>query len=270
MKTDDFHFHYSKYSYPEDVMRILVGSDFHVDHKENLLWFEQLSREDFRNDMLLVVGDVANDIPLFTHVMSLLTERFFKVLYVPGNHDLWIKRADTGSSFDKLAAIRALCADLDIGMKPYAHGDTLIVPLNGWYDYSFGLPGDILRSAWMDYRRCDWEGQSDADISAMFDNENIAPDTSGFKSIISFSHFLPRIDLMPARLPEKYHFLFPVLGTTRLEARIRALGSSLHFYGHSHLNRQVVKDGVTYINNAFGYPSERNIAARTLLHVGDM
>ncbi len=250
-------------------MRIFVGSDFHVDHKENLLWFEQLSKTDFKNDLLILVGDVANDIPLFTHVMSLLADRFFKVLYVPGNHDVWVKRSGGGSSFDKLADIKAICSGLNIGMEPYAQGKTLIVPLNGWYDYSFGLPGETLRAAWMDYRRCDWEGHSEAQVSAFFDDTNILPDTTGFKSIISFSHFLPRIDLMPARMPQKYHFLYPVLGSDKLEARIRALGSTLHFYGHSHLNRQVVKEGVTYINNAFGYPSERDIAARTLMHVGD-
>lgn len=251
-------------------MRIFVGSDFHVDHKENLVWIEQLSSQDFKQDLLLLVGDVANELPLFTHVMTLLSQRFFKVLYVPGNHDLWVKRSEAGSSFGKLEAIKALCRDLNIGMQPFARGDTVIVPLNGWYDYSFGHPGQMLRNAWMDYRRCDWEGLSDSEISTIFDDGNIIPDTTGFKSIISFSHFLPRLDLMPARLPEKYHFLFPVLGTTKLEAHIRALGSNLHFYGHSHLNRRVVLDGVTYINNAFGYPSERDIAARTIMHVGDM
>ncbi|TWD57899.1 calcineurin-like phosphoesterase family protein [Agrobacterium vitis] len=251
-------------------MRIFVGSDFHVDYRENLLWFEQLSTQDFQHDILLVVGDVANDMPLFSYVMSLLADRFSKVLYVPGNHDVWIKRSNGGTSFEKLQAIKSLCADLNIGMEAYSCGDTLIMPLMGWYDYSFGTPGQMLRNAWMDYRRCDWEGLSDAEVSALFDAENRLPDTTGFKSILSFSHFLPRIDLMPARMPEKYHFLYPVLGTSRLEAHIRALGSHTHFYGHSHLNRQVVKDGVTYINNAFGYPSERDIAARMLMHVGDI
>jgi predicted phosphodiesterase len=251
-------------------MRIFVGSDFHVDHKENLLWFEQLSKDDHRDDILLVVGDVANDIPLFAHVMGLLAERFFKVLYVPGNHDLWIKRSGVGSSFDKLEAVKALCSELNIGMEAFSKGDALIVPLQAWYDYSFGEPGQLLKNAWMDFRRCDWEGRSDAEVSAIFDQANILPDTTGFKSVMSFSHFLPRIDLMPARMPEKFHFLYPVLGTSKLEAHIRALGSHTHFYGHSHLNRRVVKDGVTYINNPFGYPSERDIAARTLMHVGDI
>ena len=33
----------------------------------------------------------------------------------------------------------------------------------------------------------------------------------------------------------------------------------------SYVNRQVVVDGVTYINNAFGYPHEKRIAAKHLI-----
>jgi hypothetical protein len=71
-------------------------------------------------------------------------------------------------------------------------------------------------------------------------------------------------------VPEEYRYLYPVLGSKRLERRLRALGSGTHIYGHSHLNRNVRLDGVTYINNAFGYPSEGHIANKTLLYVGSL
>ena len=58
--------------------------------------------------------------------------------------------------------------------------------------------------------------------------------------------------------------LFPVLGTERLEARIRAIRPDIHVYGHSHLNRDMVLDGITYVNNAFGYPREGRIARKAL------
>jgi predicted phosphodiesterase len=73
---------------------------------------------------------------------------------------------------------------------------------------------------------------------------------------------------MPATMPAQYRYLYPVLGSNRLERRVRAIGSRIHIYGHSHLNRNVQLDGVAYINNAFGYPSETRIAAKTLLQFG--
>lgn len=121
-------------------MRIFVGSDFHADHQENMDWLRQISTRDYRQDVLIVAGDVANGMALFQTVMELLAQRFFKVLYVPGNHDLWVDAEGQGSSFDKFQRLRAACADLDIGMEPLALGNTLIVPLFGWYDYSFGRP----------------------------------------------------------------------------------------------------------------------------------
>jgi len=251
-------------------MRIFVGSDFHADHRENMDWLRQISSEDYRQDILVVAGDVANGLALFETVMALFANRFSKVLYVPGNHDLWVDEKGQGTSFDKFSRIQEVCTALGISMQPLALNNTLIVPLLGWYDYSFGEPGSILKQAWMDYRRCDWDGASDEEVSQFFDAANPTLDTGYYSSVLSFSHFLPRIDLMPERMPEKYRFLYPVLGSSRLESRIAALGAHTHIYGHSHLNRRLVRDGRTYINNAFGYPSERDIAARMLVHVADV
>jgi predicted phosphodiesterase len=50
-----------------------------------------------------------------------------------------------------------------------------------------------------------------------------------------------------------------------LEQQIRLLRSDIHVYGHSHVNRRIEIGGITYINNAFGYPSETRIAAKRLL-----
>ncbi|MFN7093276.1 MAG: hypothetical protein ACK4P4_22340, partial [Allorhizobium sp.] len=157
-----------------------------------------------------------------------------------------------------------------IETRPVAIGKTLIVPLLAWYDYSFGEPGPTIRRGWMDFYKCNWEGLQPPEVAARFDAMNVIPDTSGFDAVYSVSHFVPRIDLMPARYPEKHKALFPVLGTDRLERRIRSLGSSKHFYGHSHLNRNKEIDGVTYINSAFGYPKETEISAKTILQVADL
>ena len=59
--------------------------------------------------------------------------------------------------------------------------------------------------------------------------------------------------------------LDPVLGSTGIDRQLRQLGATLHVYGHSHINRRVAIDGVTYVNNAFGYPQEGMIAARRLI-----
>jgi predicted phosphodiesterase len=74
---------------------------------------------------------------------------------------------------------------------------------------------------------------------------------------------------MPSFIPERKRLVFPVLGTSLLEKQIREIGSDMHIYGHSHVNRQAMLDGITYVNNAFGYPHESRITSKKLLCVYD-
>jgi Icc-related predicted phosphoesterase len=83
--------------------------------------------------------------------------------------------------------------------------------------------------------------------------------------VVTFSHFLPRIDVMPSYIPRHRRMLYPILGSDRLERQLRLFKPSIHVYGHSHVNREVEIEGVTYINNAFGYPEETRITAKRLL-----
>jgi hypothetical protein len=139
-----------------------------------------------------------------------------------------------------------------------------IVPLFAWYDYSFGPPSDELQSRWADYRECRWpSGAMSPDVSRHFLSLNDVEIRSD-GVVITFSHFLPRIDLMPDTVPARMHYLYPVLGTTALDAQLRRAGSSIHVYGHSHLNRDIALEGTRYVNNAFGYPHEGHIAAKRL------
>lgn len=251
-------------------MRLFLGSDFHVDYRENLDWLRALSRADFTDDVLIVAGDLSDELDLVKTCFDELVPRYRKLLFLPGNHDLWTARSGKGPSFEKFETLNALCRDYGIETGPVAFGKTLIVPLLAWYDYSFGEPGPTIRRGWMDFYKCNWEGLTPAEVAARFDAMNVIPDTSAYEAVYSVSHFVPRIDLMPARYPEKHKALFPVLGTDRLERRIRTLGSTKHFYGHSHLNRNKQIDGVTYINSAFGYPKETEISAKTILRVADL
>jgi predicted phosphodiesterase len=74
---------------------------------------------------------------------------------------------------------------------------------------------------------------------------------------------------MPSFIPPEKRIVYPALGTILLEKQIQRLHSSIHVYGHTHVNQQVTKDGTSYINNAFGYPSETRITAKNLKMIVD-
>jgi predicted phosphodiesterase len=252
-------------------MRVFAVSDLHLDYAANREWLAHLSRQEYKQDALILAGDISDKLPLLAEGFKALTDRFLAVLYVPGNHDLWISRDGMRDSFEKFDAVRDLAIQHGVHVSPYRHGKLVIAPLLGWYDYSFGEPDDFIKGAWVDYRACRWpDGYDDAAVTRFFTERNpiaSSSDVDESDKIITFSHFLPRIDLMPDRIPSRHRKIYPVLGTRILEAQLRQWGASIHVYGHSHVNRHITLDGVTYINNAFGYPAEAHFTGRRLVHI---
>jgi predicted phosphodiesterase len=248
-------------------MRVFALSDIHVDYNVNAQWIAALSTGEYRDDLLILAGDVSDSLRLLEWSLLTLAARFKQVLYVPGNHDLWVFRdGDKKTSLEKFDQVSRVAEQSGASTQPFHHKDLSIIPLLSWYDYSFGQPSDALRRHWMDYRACRWpDGFEMSHVAAYFENLNNSTPVAGGGARITCSHFLPRIDLMPEYIPRDKRILYPVLGSARLDEKIRALKPNIHVYGHSHVNRRVKIDGITYVNNAFGYPRETSITSKKLL-----
>ncbi len=74
------------------VARVFGFSDLHVDYRENYGWCEELSPTDFQGDVLLLAGDLTNDLAKLRAVLTMLRSKFAEVFFVPGNHDVWVRR----------------------------------------------------------------------------------------------------------------------------------------------------------------------------------
>jgi predicted phosphodiesterase len=252
--------------------RVFALSDIHVDYDVNVQWVRNLSRADYRDDILILAGDVTHKLSQLASCLNEFATRFAKVLFVPGNHDVWVLgEAPERTSLQKFDDVVAVVEGHGASMQPHWHGDVLFAPLLSWYDYSFGEPSADLYSIWMDFHACRWPaGFGPKDVASYLMDRNEQLSVHGAAKVITFSHFLPRIDLIPAHVSSRHRLLDPVLGSTRLDQQLRQLGSSIHVYGHSHINRRIGIDGVTYINNALGYPGEERITKRELLCIDQL
>ena len=135
-----------------------------------------------------------------------------------------------------------------------------------WYDFSFGEPDRHLRRAWRDFKSCVWPANL-PDVAAgnqhfLSMNEPVL----GIRNskVISFSHFLPGIDVVSNRIPLERRRVYPVLGSVALGEQVKKLKPDIHIYGHSHVNQSINIEGICYINNAFAYPREERIARKQL------
>ena len=85
-------------------MRILAISDLHTDFRENKVLLEQISDVAYRQDILIAAGDISDRLETLTSTLTLLRAKFMKVFYVPGNHELWVRKGD-GTSMEKLFTV---------------------------------------------------------------------------------------------------------------------------------------------------------------------
>ncbi|XP_020248781.1 uncharacterized protein LOC109826195 isoform X2 [Asparagus officinalis] len=200
--------------------RIFAVSDLHTDYSENMKWVKGLSTSWYKNDVLIVAGDVAETYSNFLVTMSELKERFRFIFFVPGNHDLWCRREGDRfiDSLEKLNALLDACSDLGVETSPRIVEGLGIIPLFSWYHKSFDTEKDITRvripsleMACKDFHACKWPAQLDDDISLAnyFDKMNES-NTSFMEEIlrsssqlITFSHFVPRYIQSPLAYPRE-------------------------------------------------------------------
>ena len=93
--------------------KLLAVSDLHVTHRQNRellagLW------PDCREDWLIVAGDVAERLADVEWALRLLTERFGRVIWAPGNHELWTTKRDPVElrGEDRYLALVEICRSL--------------------------------------------------------------------------------------------------------------------------------------------------------------
>ena len=252
------------------AMRIFAISDLHTDFRENMWLVEQLSDVTYQRDVLIAAGDISDKLDTLKATLALLRAKFMKVFYVPGNHELWVRK-EQQTSVEKFYSVLALCEALDIHTSPAKVDALWIVPLFSWYEPQFDADNsgdsDSL-SGWADFYLCKWPtalGQVSDFFLRMNEPRLLAYDDP----VISFSHFLPRRDLLPAVERLRFKGLPKVAGCAALDTQIRSLNARIHVFGHSHISCDRVIDGVRYIQNPLRYPRERTIAAVPMKIIAD-
>lgn len=284
---------------PKALKRLWSISDVHVDYKENWEHLVCLSDSRYQQDMLIVAGDATDDLGKLAQLFECLASKFESVSFVPGNHELWLRDTEASrllgsastiklnTSIDKFHAICALAEQYSITTCPVRFGHDAnalwVVPLFSWYDgpdqteHSLYLEKkgveDRTQEMWSDFHLTKWPAefaQGRTSPSKFFSGLNHSVCAQTFDApVVSFSHFLPRQELMLStkleRAASDLNYVDPhpefnfshVAGSARIEKQLRTLGSKLHIYGHQHRNRFREIEGVTYVSHCMGYPKER-------------
>lgn len=252
-------------------MRLLAISDLHLSRAENMQALAELPA--FPHDWLVVAGDVAESPERIRDGLALLRDRFAKVIWVPGNHDLWTVPGPGGRGAEKYARLVGLARSLGVVTPedPYpvwtgAGEPCVIAPMHLLYDYSFrpdyvpaagviawaraerSVCGDELMLDPAPFAsRADWCRARCRDAEA-----RLAALGRDVPKII-VNHYPLRHDLV--HLPRVPRFA-PWCGTVLTEDWHVRFNARVAVSGHLHLRRTDWRDGTRFEEVSLGYPGQ--------------
>lgn len=254
-------------------MKLWAISDLHIGYDANRLAVAQLPPHP--DDWLIIAGDTGERPAQLDWVLAQLTPRFAKIIWTPGNHDLWTPRhwpaGQRGAAhYQRLVEIcqrrGVLTPEDPFAVWPGAGPRTALVPTFVLYDYSFRpdhVPYESARQ---------WAAETGVRCA---DEELLAPDPYPSRAawcearvawsetrlsaipsdvrIVLANHFPVRREL--AVLPRIPRFSI-WCGTRATESWPIRFPIDIVISGHVHIRSSRQLEGVRYEEVSLGYPSQ--------------
>jgi len=248
-----------------NTCRVFCVSDIHTDHPENWTLIENWDANQFnkQTDILILAGDISTKLSIVKKTFQLIHRYFDHVFFVPGNNELRIGKSETfQDSFQKFHEILKICKEMNIYTTPKKINGVWIVPLFSWYEPNFDkkFDGNLqYQKHWLDFYKIKWPNAwKDLDSAAkqFVSLNNFHKEEDDTSPVITFSHFLPRFELLPNRMFIKKSLPL-VVGYDKLDDQLRKFGAIIHVCGHTHINVDTTIAGVRYVQHALGHPVEQ-------------
>mgnify|MGYP006173184717 CR=1 FL=1 len=256
-------------------MKLWAISDLHLRYEVNRRKLAELAPR--RDDWLIVAGDVGDSEAHMRFAFEVLGERFARLFWVPGNHELWTLPSHGGALSGEALYRRLVevCREHGVrtpedpyeewpGPLPAGHERIVVAPLFLLYDYSF-RPDHVTEE-----EAVAWAGEHEilaADEALLHADpypskaawcaercratearlEAVPADAS----LVLVNHFplRERHAVLP-RIPR-----FKIwCGTRRTDDWHRRFRAHSVVYGHLHIRSSLLEDGVRFEEVSLGYP----------------
>lgn len=249
--------------------KLYAISDLHLNHPTN--WQAWQALPHYPDDWLIVAGDVSETLVRFAQAMGLLSQRFAKVFWTPGNHDLWTipqKQPTELRGVAKYQKLVELCRAFGVVTPedPYVvwpYGDPYVIaPTFTLYDYSFAPEGMDRQTAvaWAEERNTvatdeyllhadpypsaqDWCAQR-----CLYTERRLA----GLSNPIILVNHYPILREL-AVLPRVPRFVI-WCGTMRTQEWVHKYNLHSVIYGHLHIRRSDRRHNTRFEEVSIGYP----------------
>ena len=255
--------------------RLCAVSDLHVAYAENRAIVAEL-RPASADDWLIVAGDVADSVADIEWALGLLRDRFHTVVWVPGNHELWSTPADPVllRGVDRYLHLVEVCRRIGIltPEDPYPvwsgrGGPAVVAPLFLLYDYTFRVEGaDSKQESLARARKagvmCTDEYLLHPDPYPSREEWCHARVAQTERRLLACDPEVPLVLINhwplvrePTRVLH-YPDFAQWCGTELTADWHRRFNTAAVVYGHLHIPRSTVYDGVPFEEVSLGYPRE--------------
>lgn len=257
-------------------MKLYAISDLHLMSRINRQALEALPF--YKEDWLILAGDIGETLELHRYALSLLTRRFAQVVWVPGNHDLWTlppgasaEQSERGEAkYQKLIAIYheygAITPEDPYVIWSGENTSAMLVPLFLLYDYSF-RPDYVSQEqalAWAEetdvvcadeillhsdpyLSRTDW-----CQARCVVTEKRLQEEVSNVP-VVFINHFPMRQSLIRLKKIPRFSLW---CGTRQTEDWHTRFPTSVVVYGHVHMRATDYQDGVRFEEVSLGYPQQ--------------
>ena len=261
-------------------MKLYAISDIHLSYDKNRDAFAELPPHP--DDWLILGGDIGETFEHLRFTLEVASDRFAKVIWVPGNHDLWTvprknpppeENLQGQARYEALVALcheyGALTPEDPFARWPGSDETILIAPLFNLYDYTF-CPDDMVEDP---RKAIEWAVES-----GVLCNDERFLKTAPFENIIHWcNERLPAserrlsaaleenpgasfvlINHFPLRQEHVRLWMIPRFsiwcGTRRTQAWHKQFPTRAVVYGHLHMRSTDYRDGVRFEEVSLGYP----------------
>lgn len=257
-------------------MRLLAISDLHLGQEPNRRALEALPPHP--DDWLIVAGDVGEGAAVLRWALARLTRLFARVLWVPGNHDLWTPPGERGGprGEERYRRLVDICREHGVDTPedpwpvwPGPGPRSRIALLFTLYDYSFRPPEVAAEHA------VAWASESGIvcadELLLHTDPHPGLPDWCAARvdlserrlaaaaadgealPLVLVNHWPLREDLVHLRRIPRFSIW---CGTRRSDDWHTRYGAVAAVHGHLHIRASHWRDGVLFHEVSFGYPRD--------------
>lgn len=262
---------------PAEHPTLWAVADLHINAPGNRELVDQLLRPRHEDDWLIVAGDIAENLDTVADTLDLLASRYCRVIYTPGNHELYSRSSERHRGRQRYEILIRRCQDLGV-LTPEDPFDRFaghtIVPMFTLYDHSWRTP-DTPESMTI----AETLDVALADGIVLTDHFAIAP----FVDIPQWCRDRLRYTVQrlsevtgPTVLVNHWPLVREAMdgvavqqiglwsGTRHTQRWARRYNARAVIYGHLHIPRRLTVDGIEHVEVSLGYRREieRTLAPR--------